>query len=179
MIYSNFCIAKILKEKIEKILELLNQAIENGDSIYFTGAGRSGDISTAVARRFMQLKRGMRVFCIPSGVAPSFSEGDVLIAISSSGTTKTTKTQVEQAKEKGVIIISVVSEKYSEITELSNIFIVLPQKPSNKEEEIVHLFPLNTFFEILALMFLDSLIPYLMKQLGVTEPEMAKNHPHY
>jgi 6-phospho-3-hexuloisomerase len=121
----------------------------------------------------------MRVFCIPSGVAPSFSEGDVLIAISSSGTTKTTKTQVEQAKEKGVIIISVVSEKYSEITELSNIFIVLPQKPSNKEEEIVHLFPLNTFFEILALMFLDSLIPYLMKQLGVTEPEMAKNHPHY
>ena len=181
----NFCSAFLIipdilesqEEKIEKILTLLNQAIKSGNCIYFTGAGRSGDVSSAAARRFMQLKRGMKVFCIPGGVAQSFVRGDILIAISSSGSTELTKTQVAQAKHAGATIISIISRELSPIANNSDVFIVLPIKP--KENNQPNDFPLNTFFEISALMFLDFLITQLMKKLGVTEAEMGRLHPYY
>ncbi|MDP2820846.1 MAG: SIS domain-containing protein, partial [bacterium] len=97
------------EQNIEFIVAALIGCIQGGHAVFVTGSGISGAIAKMLVFRLKQL--GVEAYHIPEGVARSYRPGDVLFAISSSGTTKTTLTQVKQAKRvEGVMIISIVSE---------------------------------------------------------------------
>ncbi|MDP2820888.1 MAG: SIS domain-containing protein, partial [bacterium] len=150
--------------------------IQGGHAVFITGSGISGAIAKMLAFRLKQLGVEVEAYHIPEGVARSYRPGDVLFAISSSGTTKMTLTQVEQARGvEGVTIISIVSEPLSKIAQLSDIIIVLPRKPIKNAD----FFLLNTFFEIAATIIVNELILPIKQKLGVTEEQMGKEHQFY
>jgi len=174
------------KDSIGRIIDLLESTILNESAIFVTGAGRSGCVAKSFGLRSKQL--GTDVYSVPNGIARSFILGDVLIAISCSGNTPMVKTQIEQAKKtEGVKIIGITSEPDSFLAMASDIVIYLPQKPKEKDLSLLSLssgnglcvFPLNSFFENLSMIVLDSLIPELMYFLDIGEDEMAKKHPFY
>lgn len=109
-----------IKKKIAENLSELNELVaclEEGqlaevrdtcltaDRIFFSGMGRSGNMVKALAIRFMHL--GYQAFVAGDAATPAIGEGDVLIAVSSSGKTKVTMNHLEvarQARAKTVLV---------------------------------------------------------------------------
>ena len=170
-------------EQIEGMIQYILQA--KGNKILVLGSGRSGFVGRAFALRLMQ--SGFNVYVSGETIAPALNPGDLVIAISGSGTTKIVVAQVEIAKEVGARIISITSHPESELGQLSDLAVVI--KGRTKEDSDIDftrrqitgeydMAPLGTMFELSALVLLDGVIADLMKRLGQNEVDLRKRHAH-
>ena len=91
--------------------------IGRNDRVYATGEGRSGFQARAFAMRMMHI--GYTSYMMGETICPSMHEGDVLVAISSSGKTKHTVEDAEAAKKLGVKVIAVTSKPESPLADVS------------------------------------------------------------
>jgi len=178
---------KVLAEQIEMVadtvslkdvsdmLSVLLTAKEKGHGVFVVGAGRSGLMGRAFAMRLMHM--GFKVYVISETVTPAVQSGDVLVAISGSGNTKYVVEVARKCKRVGASIIALTSKNGSDLKELQVLNVVLPAKC--KEDNSCGFdskTPMGTAFEILALVFLDSVIMQLIELTGVTEDEMKARH---
>lgn len=173
---------QISPREVTRFLDLLVK--ERKQRILVLGVGRSGLIGRAFAMRLMHL--GFNVYVMGETITPAIGKGDLVIAISGSGTTKLAVTAAEISKDVGARVVAVTSFPESDLGKLADYVVqVRGRTKIAKERDYftrqitgVHepLAPLGTIFEIASTVFLDSLIPELMHRLGKTEKQLRSHH---
>jgi len=169
-------------DEVEKmIVEMLASTDRR---ILVLGAGRSGLIGRAFAMRLMHL--GFQVYVMGETITPSIGRGDLIIALSGSGTTKLVVTAAEIGKTVGAKIIAITSYSDSDIAELADHVVIIKGRTKVADEKDYFLrqlmgehepmAPLGTVFEISMMTFLDGIVVELMRRLGLTENELRKRH---
>ncbi|WP_457753951.1 3-hexulose-6-phosphate synthase, partial [Thermococcus sp.] len=84
--------------RLEEVRGMIDAMI-GANKIFIYGAGRSGLVGKAFAMRLMHLD--FNVYVVGETITPAFEEGDLLIAISGSGETRTIVDAAEIAKKQG------------------------------------------------------------------------------
>jgi len=175
-------IESIADEQIETIVNAILMARDQ--KIIVMGSGRSGFVGNCFALRLMHL--GFDIYVAGETITPALKEGDLAIAISGSGTTRTVVTQAEVAKEIGAKVLAITSHPESPLGQISDYIIVVKGRTKiAKEDDYISrqmmgehepLAPLGTMFELSALVFLDCIIAELMYRMGEKEEDLRKRH---
>jgi len=152
--------------------------------ILVLGVGRSGLIGRAFAMRLMHL--GFQVYVMGETITPSIGRGDLIIALSGSGTTKLVVTAAEIGKTVRARIIAITSYPDSDIAKLADHMVIIKGRTKVADEKDYFLrqltgehepmAPLGTVFEISMMTFLDGIVVELMRRLGLTENDLRKRH---
>ncbi len=171
-------------EQVEPVLNLLLSARSEGRKILIVGAGRSGLVGKSFAMRLMHL--GFSVYVIGETITPSVREGDVLIAVSGSGSTQVVVTVASAAKKMRARIVAVTSHPDSPLGRISDYIVRIPGRTKVAREtdyfarQVLGLYeplaPLGTLFEDSVMVFFDGLIVELMNRLNLTEEDLMKRH---
>ncbi len=172
----------INEEQIEHMTEFLINSYEN--RILVIGAGRSGLIGKSFAMRLMHL--GFHVYVLGETITPSIGKGDLIIAISGSGSTQLSITASMIAKNVGASIIAITSYPNSELGRIADHVVQLKGRTKLAKEtdyflrQITGLHeplaPLATIFEVSSLILCDSVIVELMVRMGKTEEDLRNEH---
>jgi 6-phospho-3-hexuloisomerase len=175
-------LSKISHKQVENMINMLLWA--KYKHILIIGVGRSGLIGRAFAMRLMHLD--FDVYVMGETITPAIGNGDLIIAISGSGTTKLAVTAAEIGKEVGARIIAVTSHPNSDLGKIADHVVQIRGRTKIAKEKDyflrqltgVHepLAPLGTIFELSAMIFFDSLIAELIKRLGKSEGELRRKH---
>jgi 6-phospho-3-hexuloisomerase len=175
-------LTRVNLDQVEKmIVEML---VSTDRRILVLGTGRSGLVGRAFAMRLMHL--GFQVYVMGETITPSIGRGDLVIALSGSGTTKLVVTAAEIGKTVGAKIIAVTSYPDSDIAKLADHIVIIKGRTKVADEQDYFLrqlmgehepmAPLGTVFEISMMTFLDGVVVELMRRLGLTEKELRKRH---
>ncbi len=168
---------KMLQREVDlRQVEQMIDVIENSNSIFVVGAGRSGFIAKAFAMRLMHL--GYRVYVVGETVTPRISKNDVLIAISGSGETTSVVNISKKAKEiANSKLVAVTNNKNSTLAKMSDVIVLLKGKvKTERNDEIAEIAPLGTMFELTAMIFLDAIVAELMEIKHLTEKDLEAKH---
>jgi 6-phospho-3-hexuloisomerase len=175
-------LSKISHKQVENMINMLLWA--KYKHILIIGVGRSGLIGRAFAMRLIHLD--FDVYVMGETITPAIGNGDLIIAISGSGTTKLAVTAAEIGKEVGARIIAVTSHPNSDLGKIADHVVQIRGRTKIAKEKDyflrqltgVHepLAPLGTIFELSAMIFFDSLIAELIKRLGKSEGELRRKH---
>ncbi len=171
-------------EMTVRFLKLLTSALANKNKILVVGAGRSGLVARAFAMRLMHL--GFDVYVVGETITPSVKEGDLLIAVSGSGSTQIVLSVASAAKKAKATVIAVTSFEDSPLGKISDFVVKIPGRTKVATEtdyfarQVMGLYeplaPLGTLFEDTAMVFFDGVVYALMNLLGVREEDLKKRH---
>ena len=172
------------KHQVSKMISMLIEAKKNGKKVMVVGAGRSGLVGKAFAMRLMHL--GFNVYVLGETITPAVSEGDLMIAISGSGTTQVVVSAAEAAKKVGAKVVAVTSFPESPLASTSDHVVRIPGRTKVSKEidyfarQLLGIYeplaPLGTLFEDAAMVFFDGVIVALMRELGVKEDDLKVRH---
>ena len=182
------CIKMSIEEldmrSVEKLIKTLVDS--KNKKIFTVGMGRSGFVARAFALRLMNL--GFNVYFLGETITPAAEKGDLLIAISGTGTTKMVLTASTAAKDIGAKVLAITSFPESPLGQLADLVVHIrgrtkagtPKEKDYLTRQIMGvgepLTPLGSIFEINSMVFLDSLVVELMHRLGSTEADMKRRH---
>ena len=150
----------------QQVSSFINEIL-GADRIYVMGAGRSGLVAKAFAMRLMHL--GLKSYVIGETITPAMrSSGDIVVAFSGSGETKTIAELCETAKSIGGRICLVTSKAESRIGKIADCVVVIEShrdrvKNESDEYEVRQMMgehksfaPLGTLFETASMVFTCS-----------------------
>jgi 6-phospho-3-hexuloisomerase len=170
--------------EVNTLISILLDVLQNNKKILIVGVGRSGLAGKAFAMRLMHL--GFNVYVLGDTITPAVYEGDVVIAISGSGTTRLVITAASAAKEVRAKVVAITSHRDSPLAKIADHIVIVPGRTKIATEsdytirqilgEHEPLVPLGTLFEITLNVFFDSLVAELMQRLGKTEQDLKKRH---
>ncbi|MBE6506635.1 MAG: 6-phospho-3-hexuloisomerase [Methanocorpusculum parvum] len=161
-------------------------AILEAKRIYVNGAGRSGLVAKSFAMRLMHT--GFISYVVGETITPAIAEGDLIVAFSGSGNTKTIGDIAETAKGIGAKVALISSNPDSRIGKIADYIIKLesqrdPVTNDAHEYEIRQMLgehrsfaPLGTVFETTSLIFADAVISTIMTMRQIEESELQKRH---
>ncbi|TLN15244.1 SIS domain-containing protein, partial [bacterium] len=89
-------IGKVDPGNLQRMVDTLIMTKAKGKRVLLVGAGRSGLVARAFALRLMHL--GFNVYVHGETITPAIGKGDLVIAISGSGSTKLVVTAAEIAE---------------------------------------------------------------------------------
>lgn len=157
------------KENNDRFIALLEQA----SHIFLTGAGRSGLIIKTFANRLIHL--GYDADVVGEVTTPHTQKNDVLIINSGSGETTSLKAQAQIAKENGLRIILITSNKESTIGKMSDLVLEIPVQ-SKLSLEKTSIQPMGSLFEQYSMILFDSLVLDMMHFKNETSNTMYARH---
>lgn len=173
-------LAKVNPEQVELILERLIRC----HRIYVVGEGRSGLMAKAFAMRLVHLRK--RCYVVGESITPALRRGDVLLAVSGSGETRSVVETAETAKRLGAIVLGITAKADSSLKKYCEHIVVIPAKIMQKKTlqsfEIRELEgiplepPLGSLFEVSSMIFLEVVVMELMRRLKISEQQMYKVH---
>ncbi len=161
-------------------------AILDANRIYVMGAGRSGLVAKSFAMRLMHT--GFISYVVGETITPAVAPGDLIVAFSGSGNTKTIADIAETAKKLGVRVALVSSNPESRIGKIADFIIKIetqrdPVSCDAHEYEIRQMLgehrsfaPLGTIFETSSLIFGDAVISTIMQMKKIEESELQSRH---
>lgn len=147
------------------------QAILKADKIFIYGVGRSGVMGKAFAIRLVQL--GLKVFFIGETITPIVEPSDLVIIVSNTGETMSAIQTANIVGRVGAKVVAVTAKKHSKLAHAASMIIHLNVRADEEDKKLA---PLGTIFENTALIFLDSIIADLLKELNETETGMRARH---
>ena len=147
----------------------LADAIVKARTVFVFGVGRSGLVAQSFAVRLVQL--GLKVYFIGDMTTPLISDKDLVILVSNSGGTMSVVKTAEITRRIGTTVVSVSGSENNNLALTSDRNIVISTETRNGETS-----PLGTVFEDATMLFFDSMVPQLMKALGVSEEDMRARH---
>lgn len=151
----------------EKLINLLDKA----KHIFLAGAGRSGLICRFFAMRLMHC--GYDVHIVGEIVTPSIKAGDMLIVISGSGETEQLVSFSKKARKIGAQIVLISAKSNSSIADFADeVFQIGRSELYEKNKGM----PMGTVFELSSLIFLESIISYIIHKRDIPEEEMKSRH---
>ncbi|MBC2581886.1 6-phospho-3-hexuloisomerase [Clostridium sp. DJ247] len=140
---------------LSKITEFV-KVINEGKRVFVIGEGRSGFMGKSFAMRLMHL--GANVYVVGETITPAIEKGDVLVAISGSGTTKSVIMTAEKSKELGCKVLVVTTNPQSDLGALASIIIHVPAATKYRREgESPSIQPLGSLFDQCAHILFDSI----------------------
>lgn len=171
-------------EEIEKFVKIIEEIYRANKKILVVGVGRSGLVGRAFAMRLRHL--GARSYVVGETITPSVEEGDLLVAISGSGSTQIVVAAAEAAKRMRAKVAAITTYYDSPLGRLADLVVFVPgrTKLASMDDYFarqilgIHepLSPLGTLFEDTSMVVLDSVVAELMKRLGKNESELARRH---
>lgn len=161
-------IAKMDEGDIERAMPLIGKT----GRVYATGEGRSGFQARSFAMRMMHI--GYTSYMMGETICPSMHEGDVLLAISGSGTTRRTVEDAEAAKKLGVKVIAVTSKPESPLAAAADAVIVVPGRVKGETGGSIQL--LSSLFDQSVHIALDALCLMLSRRDNVSDADANANH---
>ena len=182
------CIKRSMESlNMDEVEEFIDTLLKAKDRKIFTiGMGRSGFVVRAFALRLMNL--GFNVYVLGETITPAAEKGDLLIAVSGTGSTKMVLTASSAAKDIGAKVIAVTSFPESPLGRLADLSVTvkgrtkagMPVEEDYVARQIIGerepLTPLGSIFENNSMVFLDSLIVEIMHRLGRTEADLKRRH---
>ncbi len=169
--------------KLEQVRGFVDAMI-GANKIFIYGAGRSGLVGKAFAMRLMHLD--FNVYVVGETITPAFEPGDILIAISGSGETKSIVDAAQIARAEGGRVVSITSYANSTLGKLADVVVEIPGR--TKEDvptdyiarqmltKYKWIAPMGTLFEDSTMILLDGVIALLMATFQKTEKDMRKKH---
>jgi len=177
-------IEQLNMKQVERLIELMLEA--KVKKIFTVGMGRSGFVARAFALRLMNLS--FNVYFLGETITPAAEKGDLLIAISGTGSTKMVLTAGSAAKDIGAKVIAITSFPESALGQLADLVVTvkgrtkagMPIEEDYLARQIIGerepLTPLGSIFENNCMVFLDSLVVELMHRMGRTEADLKRRH---
>jgi 6-phospho-3-hexuloisomerase len=178
------CIKQLDMNEVEQFVGLLIGAREK--KIFTIGMGRSGFVARSFALRLMNL--GFNVYFLGETITPAAEKGDIVVAISGTGSTKMVLTAAVAAKEICANVVAITSFPESQLGKMADLVVHirgrtkagLPREEDYVARQIIGerepLTPLGSIFENNSMVFLDSLVVELMHRLGRTEADLKRRH---
>jgi 6-phospho-3-hexuloisomerase len=160
-------VSSIDAQSTEKLIDSILEA----KTIFIYGSGRSGLVGQFFAVRLVQL--GLDVHFVGDMTTPIIGKNDLTVIISRTGETMSAVQTANIARRVGSVVISVTSYRSSKLAHASSMIVEVPF--GNDAEASEHA-PLGTLFEESVNVFLDSVVPVLMKRLNTNEQSMRKRH---
>jgi 6-phospho-3-hexuloisomerase len=171
-------------EEIEKFVKNIEEIYRANKKILVVGVGRSGLVGRAFAMRLRHL--GARSYVVGETITPSVEEGDLLVAISGSGSTQIVVAAAEAAKRMKAKVAAITTYYDSPLSRLADLVVFVPgrTKLASMDDYFarqilgIHepLSPLGTLFEDTSMVVLDAVVAELMKRLSKNESELARRH---
>ncbi len=171
-------------DEIEKFVKTIEEICRANKKILVVGVGRSGLVGRAFAMRLRHL--GVRSYVVGETITPSVEEGDLLVAISGSGSTQIVVAAAEAAKRMKAKVAAITTYYDSPLGRLADLVVFVPgrTKLASMDDYFarqilgIHepLSPLGTLFEDASMVVLDAVVAELMKRLGKNESELARRH---
>jgi 6-phospho-3-hexuloisomerase len=137
-------------------LKELAPILGKGKRIFVVGEGRSGLMAKSFAMRLMHL--GASVYVVGETITPSIEAGDVLVAVSGSGTTKSVLFVAEKANKLGIHVIAVTTNPESELAGVAANVLHVPAATKYRHEgEAFSMQPLGSLFDQCAHILFDTI----------------------
>jgi 6-phospho-3-hexuloisomerase len=140
--------------------------------VFVTGEGRSGFMARAFAMRLMHL--GLPVHVIGETVTPALREGDLVVAISGSGTTETTVRHAERAVTTGGAVLAVTSAPDSPLAALADATLLIPAATKYARAGTIQ--PLSSLFDQCTHIVLDVVCLEIAQARGVDNAAAVAAH---
>lgn len=166
-------INSVLQATDESLLDKIVNILDSANSIFITGAGRSGLVSRFFAMRLMHT--GYKVYMVGEIVTPAIKAGDLFIIVSGSGATETLLPLVRKAKSVGAKVAVISMKQHSPMAELADLVCALGTG-DEASFGLVKGMPMGTVFELTALIFLEAIISKIVHDKGLTEEGMRAVH---
>ncbi|WP_215226176.1 6-phospho-3-hexuloisomerase [Echinicola shivajiensis] len=161
---------KLQFESVNTIIPVLLEA----EHIFLIGAGRTGFMVKAAAMRLMHL--GYSVHVVGETTTPAIGSGDVLIAVSGSGTTSSIVKAAETAYNHHAKVIGFTTNNESALAQLAQYTIIIPAAGKQDHDGNISAQYAGSLFEQSFLLVFDALIQHLWKEGGSTAEELWKRH---
>lgn len=163
----------------EAELQTLIDEFDRSSRIFVLGAGRSGLAVRGYAMRLMHL--GFPVHVVGDATTPSIQSGELLFAVSGSGTTRSVVQVAETAKRIGARLACMTAVRRSPLAEMADCCLVVPastpKAAANGDTKTVRSSqPLASLFEQGVSLLCDLQIALLKERLGESEDSMMARH---
>lgn len=164
-------------------VEVFLNKLTNCHRIYVIGEGRSGLVAKAFAMRLVHLRK--RCYVVGEAITPALRKGDMLLAVSGSGETRSVVETAETARRLGGVVLGVMARPDSTLSKYCSDVVIIPakiMKKSLKSFELRELEgiplepPLGSLFEVSTMIFFEAIVIELMKRLKIGEMQMYKVH---
>lgn len=169
-------IGLLLDDMEEMATERLMQMILQANRVFVTGKGRSGLIAECFGMRLMQV--GFDVHVPGEATCPRIREGDLMIAISCSGTTMTTVQLARISRESGAKVVAVTAVMDSPLTVHANHVVWVPVTGRDFKKRYRYVFGAynNTLFEEVLLLHFDAMVYSILEREGISEKIIRERH---
>jgi 6-phospho-3-hexuloisomerase len=149
-------IETVLSQVEENKLEDIAGQLQKAKRIFVIGEGRSGLMAKSFAMRLMHL--GATVFVVGETITPSIEGGDLLVAISGSGTTKNVVWTAEKTHSLGCSVVAVTTNPESPLADSATTILHVPAATKyRRESELKTIQPLGSLFDQCAHIVFDTL----------------------
>ncbi|PLS17711.1 6-phospho-3-hexuloisomerase [Bacillus sp. M6-12] len=168
-------ISMVISNIAEEEALLVSAELRKAKRIFVYGEGRSGLMGKAFAMRLMH--GGYNVYVVGETITPSIAEGDLLVAISGSGSTGMIYEFANKAKQLGVKVILVTTNRDSKISKISDHLLVIPAATKYRhpgEPETIQ--PLGNQFDQSVHLVLDGIIIHSLQDKQDMNEEMRNRH---
>ncbi|PLR78342.1 6-phospho-3-hexuloisomerase [Bacillus sp. V3-13] len=153
----------------------LSRKIKEAKRIFVYGEGRSGLMGKAFAMRLMH--GGYSVFVVGETITPSIEEGDLLVAISGSGSIGMIHEFCLKARKLGATVFLVTTNRDSKIAKVSDAVLVIPAATKyRRPEEPTTIQPLGNQFDQSVHLLLDGVIIHSLQVNKEVNDAMRKRH---
>lgn len=148
------------------------EAVQQAPRVFFTGAGRSFLMVKAMAMAMMQI--GVTVYITGEVTTPAISAGDLLIAASCSGETKSVSLFLEQAKKERVKIVLITANRESTMAKMADIVVEMAARP--EPGSIQETWITDNRFEQAIVPLGDCFVEYLARGKGASGNTISEHH---
>lgn len=149
-------IKTVLSQVDENQLKDIAAKLQKAKRIFVIGEGRSGLMAKSFAMRLMHL--GSTVYVVGETITPSIEEGDLLVAISGSGTTKSVVWTAEKTSSLGCTVVAITTNPESPLAANAVTILLVPAATKyRRENELKTIQPLGSLFDQCAHVVFDTL----------------------
>lgn len=169
-------LANCLSRVDQNSVDALENAIIEAKSIFVVGAGRSLLELRCFAMRLMHL--GFTAYVVGDTITPAFTNDDLLIAGSGSGTTAGVVRVAEEAKRLGGKVAAITIKTESELGKIADVVVAIPaytdkENYRNMEKPIL---PGGGEFESSILLLGDAMVVPLGEKRGIPTDRAFRLH---
>ncbi len=166
----------LLDDMEETDAERLVQMLQKANRVFVTGKGRSGLVAQCFATRLMQM--GFDVHVPGESTCPRIQTGDLMIAISCSGTTGSTVQFARIAHESGAKVAGVTAVADSALAALADHVVHVPVTEKDVKERYRYVLgPYNnTLFEEALLLYFDAMVYSILEREGIPQAVLDQRH---
>ncbi|MFI7190249.1 6-phospho-3-hexuloisomerase [Nocardia nova] len=166
--------ARLLNSVASERWDRAGSLITSARRVFVIGNGRSGLAARMAAMRLMHL--GLRVHVVGEVTAPAIGPGDVLVAVSGSGTTASVVDAANTANDVGAIVIAVTTSAGSPLGERADETLILAAADKQDHSGAVTAQYSGSLFEQSVLLAFDALFQSLWAHTNQSAQLLWERH---